>query len=99
VIWERLRDKQLGVVIKTQYVLFGYIADFYCHQARLVIEIDGPHHAKRKVYDMKRDEVMRKNGYDTIRIASSLAVLFPHVAVALIAKRIAQRLGMKTKER
>ena len=41
-LWDKLSKKQLGVRFKAQHPLGCYIADFYYHKARLVVEIDGP---------------------------------------------------------
>ena len=37
-LWKRLRKKQLGVRFKAQHPIERFIADFYCHSARLVID-------------------------------------------------------------
>ena len=41
-LWSLLRDRQfLGLKFRRQHPLGGYIVDFYCHEARLGIELDG----------------------------------------------------------
>ena len=46
-LWERLRRKNIrGVKFRRQHPIEYYIADFYCHEARLVIEVDGPVHER-----------------------------------------------------
>jgi very-short-patch-repair endonuclease len=47
-------------------VLF-YIPDFYCHEAKLVIEADGPVHQYKKQYDQNRDEVLAGLGLSILR--------------------------------
>jgi very-short-patch-repair endonuclease len=42
-IWERLNKSQLGVRFKAQHPIDIFIADFYCHRCKLVIEVDGRH--------------------------------------------------------
>ncbi len=44
-----------------------YIPDFYCHEAKLVIEADGPIHLLKKDYDKNRDEVLNGLGLTTLR--------------------------------
>ena len=44
-----------------------YIPDFHCHQAKLVIEADGPIHLLKKDYDKNRDEVLSTLGLTTMR--------------------------------
>ena len=44
---------------RRQHPLGNYIADFYNHEYKIVIELDGPHHDNQKEYDAKRDQYMR----------------------------------------
>ena len=41
IIWYHLAGKKLGVKFRRQHPIANYIADFYCHLLKLVIEIDG----------------------------------------------------------
>ncbi len=56
ILWSRLRDKQLGHKFRRQHSIGNYIADFYCPQCKLVIELDGHQHKEetRKEYDIER---------------------------------------------
>lgn len=45
VLWERLRRKNIrGVKFRRQHPVEFFMTDFYCHEARLVIGVDGPYH-------------------------------------------------------
>ena len=66
-LWERLRKKQLGVRFKAQHPIEQFIADFYCHSAKLVIELDGEIHNHQKEYDIGREAEMEKYGIRIIR--------------------------------
>ncbi len=66
-LWQYLRNRQLdGYKFLRQHPIcvsaFGmnryYIPDFYCHEAKLVIEADGPIHLLKKEYDKNRDDVL-----------------------------------------
>ena len=46
-LWSQLRGKQLTWRFRRQYVVAGYIVDFYCPAFKLVVEIDGPFHHNR----------------------------------------------------
>jgi very-short-patch-repair endonuclease len=73
-LFERLKDRAaLGVKFQQSIALFEYIADFYCREKRLVVELDGfPHKtAERKAYDARRDSVFARNGVRVLRIESS----------------------------
>jgi very-short-patch-repair endonuclease len=72
-LWRRLRDHQLGLHIRRQHVLLGrYIADFYCAEARLCIEVDGDSHAEpdQVEYDAVRTRALETDGYRVIRFAN-----------------------------
>ncbi len=40
IVWERLCKNKLGVRIRRKHPIYKYIADYYCHELKLVIEID-----------------------------------------------------------
>jgi len=44
-----------------------YIADFYCHEKKLIIEIDGLIHDYQHEYDQIREDVMILSGYRILR--------------------------------
>ena len=76
-LWQRLRDRGfMGYKFYRQYGIGEYIADFYCPQQRLVIEIDGGHHYSDagKEYDESREKYMSSLAIKTIRF-SNLDVL------------------------
>jgi carbamoyl-phosphate synthase large subunit len=69
-LWSLLRDKQLlGLKFRRQHVLGNYIADFYCHEALLVIELDGSGHAEQqqKNYDEERTQFLASLGINVMR--------------------------------
>ena len=69
ILWEKLRLKQLGVKFRRQHPINIYIADFYCHERKLVIEVDGDYHLKpdQKEYDELRTEIIQGFGIEVIR--------------------------------
>ncbi len=73
VLWGQLRDKKLmGLKFRRQHPISFYVADFYCHKAKLVIEIDGKHHHHKiqREDDINRDEDMINYGLKVIRITN-----------------------------
>lgn len=44
VLWKQVKGKALGVEFHRQVPLLDYIVDFYCHELKLVIEVDGHSH-------------------------------------------------------
>lgn len=55
-----------------QYVIGNYIADFYCHQAKLVVELDGAQHCDPQAieYDRKRTAYFESEGLTVIRFSN-----------------------------
>ena len=62
-LWEKLNKKQLlGYKFRRQHPIYQFIADFYCHKAKLVIELDGLIHNLPEVKekdDAKNFEIER----------------------------------------
>ena len=63
--------KARGVEFQHSVPMHGFIADFYCPDHNLIVELDGPHHKHRQKYDRRRDEVFRKHGIRTLRYPSA----------------------------
>jgi very-short-patch-repair endonuclease len=71
-LWSRLRRKQLrGLQFYRQKIIGNYIVDFYCPQAKLVIELDGGGHYtyEGKELDHKRDSLLKKEGLTVLRFS------------------------------
>ncbi|HJS55095.1 MAG TPA: endonuclease domain-containing protein [Chitinophagaceae bacterium] len=73
VIWEQVCKNQLGVRIRRQHPIWKFIADFYCHELRLVVEIDGGIHLhnENKEYDISRDEILRDFKLEILRFTNN----------------------------
>ena len=70
-LWERLKGKQIGGHrFRRQHPIYFFIADFYCHEARIVIEIDGEIHDGQKDYDDGRSAEMEKYDIRVIRFTN-----------------------------
>jgi very-short-patch-repair endonuclease len=66
-LWQALRNRQLeGLKFKRQVPLDGYILDFVCFEARLIIEVDGGQHSESE-RDVVRDRHFGGKGFRTIR--------------------------------
>ncbi|MEK7623845.1 MAG: DUF559 domain-containing protein [Patescibacteria group bacterium] len=75
VLWENLKNKQLGYRFRRQFSIGPYILDFYCHGKRLAVEVDGPIHDKNKTRDILRDTWLKTQGIQIIRFKND-EVLF-----------------------
>ena len=72
-LWEKIRGNQLsGFRFKRQHPIGYYIVDFYCHKARLVIELDGEYHnqADQMIYDILRTEELMDFGLTVLRFSN-----------------------------
>ena len=70
ILWKHIRNRGLnGLKFRRQHPIDCFIADFYCHELRLVIEIDGGIHdlPENKKYDIGRTHELEKFGIKVIR--------------------------------
>jgi len=71
-LWELLRRKQLNwIKFRRQHPFWRYIADFYCDEIKLVIELDWKIHENRKEYDEIRDEIISSYWVQILRIPNN----------------------------
>ena len=70
--WAILRNRRLGFKFRRQHVIDGFIVDFYCHELRLAVEIDGAVHSDPKIaeYDAARTAHLQMRGLTVVRIAN-----------------------------
>ncbi len=73
IVWQYLKAKQLGVRFKRQHPISMYIADFYSHELKLVIEVDGSIHNVKDVVenDIIREEAIVSLGIKIVRITNA----------------------------
>lgn len=71
-LWKALSHRKLGVKFRRQHPIAHFIADFYCHEVQLVIEVDGGIHnnSENKVQDHKRDTFMADLGITVLRFSN-----------------------------
>ncbi len=70
IIWERLRNKQIGYKIRRQHVIDRFIVDFVCLEKMTIIEIDGKIHDTQIEEDRERTEILNKLGFSVIRFTN-----------------------------
>ena len=73
-LWEELRNKKIdGFRFRFQHPLAYFIVDFYCHQAKLVIEVDGDYHFEEQQLseDMRRTNVLLDLGFRELRFTNN----------------------------
>lgn len=68
ILWDCLRNRQLeGAKFRRQHNIESYIADFYCHEARLIIELDGKIHDLQQDRDINREQWLKQQGFTVLR--------------------------------
>ncbi len=69
VLWAQLRTNKLpGLHFRRQQVIDGFIVDFYCHGARLVVEVDGAVHNDTAETDAERARILTARDLHILRI-------------------------------
>ncbi len=69
-LWKCLKAKQMGYSFKRQSPILNFIADYYCKELDLVVEIDGNSHfsAEAQERDKERDRQMQALGLKVVRV-------------------------------
>ncbi|MFZ2152934.1 MAG: endonuclease domain-containing protein [Microgenomates group bacterium] len=71
ILWyEILNNRRLGYKFTRQKPIGKFIADFYCSELLLIVEVDGGYHLRNKYYDNERDKYFDILNILTIRINS-----------------------------
>lgn len=86
------------VKIYKQRVIDNFIADFYCHQARLVIEIDGAQHftSDGKIHDAARTDILERYGLRVLRFSNSEIDKKFNYVCSMIDKTIKERIDSES---
>jgi len=85
-LWQAIRANRLhGLHFRRQQVIDGFIVDFYCHAASLVVEVDSPSHQRQKEYDAARDQLLAARDLRILRvpnrdIRANLAAVLARIA-------------------
>ncbi len=71
-LWNQLKGKALGVGFKRQCVILDFIADFYCPEREIIIEVDGYYHnyAEQITLDEARTKRLEAKGYRILRFTN-----------------------------
>jgi very-short-patch-repair endonuclease len=84
-LWRAIGQGQLGVVFRRQVPVAGrFILDFFAPSARLVVEVDGAYHARRRHADARRDRALGRLGYRVVRLEAGLVMRHLSEAVARV---------------
>ena len=108
--WELFRDRRfLGLKFRRQHQIGSYVVDLYCHERKLVVELDGPIHddSQRQPMDARRDAYLKSQGMTIVRIKNehllddtiealdkiAEAIVLSHAAKGVSKNRLRDRRG------
>src|SRR4051794_2141701 len=88
ILWANVRGRKLnGLHFRRQQILRGFIVDFYCHAAGLIVELDGSIHDQQVEADQERQQILTGWGFDFLRFDNAEVL----TNLASVLERIAQR--------
>lgn len=98
-LWRHLRNRNLGYKFRRQHPIEFFIIDFYCAEAKLLIEIDGESHFQEKQaeYDQERTECLESLGYKVIRFKNNDVRYNVNVVVTKILEEVDVRIQILRK--
>lgn len=93
-LWSHLKVHFGKKKFRAQIVVLGWIADFYCHDTKIVVEVDGNIHLDpvRQVEDRHRDAVMHSKGFTVLRFTADEITS----NVSSVVSRIKREMGVRT---
>jgi very-short-patch-repair endonuclease len=95
-LWNCLRDRRLGgLKFRRQAAIGPFIVDYYCHEHRLVVELDGASHDGRGEYDRDREQYLQCENLHILRFHNDdvLRDVEPVLRAILLACGIDPELG------
>jgi len=77
ILWQKLRNRRLaGLKFLRQHPIGGYVVDFYCHEVRLLVELEGSIHdlPSQKEYDEERFKNLRSRNLKILRFRNEMVI-------------------------
>jgi very-short-patch-repair endonuclease len=85
-LWALLRRNRQHLHFRRQHAVGPYILDFYCVDAKLCVEVDGPVHVERAEHDRRRTEWLNGQGIRVLRFSAEAVESQPAKVIAAIAQ-------------
>ena len=86
-VWIQLKDRRtLGLKFRRQVPIDRYIVDFYCHEIRVIVEIDGVVHDKpgQAEWDLTRNARLEELGYRVLHLTNEEVLNHPDCLLEMI---------------
>lgn len=98
ILWMFLRSGINGIKFRRQHPISNYIADFFCHKAKLIIEIDGGIHLQNEVQqlDKEKQASLERLGYTVLRFSNRNVIHEPEKVLVAISEKIYQIINKPT---
>ena len=94
-LWDNLqRLAYLNIRFKRQHPVLYFIADFYCHKAKIIIEVDGGYHdiPEQYLYDRNRENELNELGLKVVRFTNHEVMNSIEKVLKTIKKEIKERI-------
>jgi len=96
-LWARVRGNRLvGLHFRRQQLIHGFVADFYCHAAGVVVEVDGGVHDDQVEYDAARDLAFTTLGLLVMRFRNEEVTGEMDTVLHKIATTCAERIALQS---
>jgi very-short-patch-repair endonuclease len=69
-LWQSLRNRQLGLKFRRQQPIGSFVVDFYCDEAALIVEVDGPIHQYQQEADRERQQILENLDLRVLRVTA-----------------------------
>lgn len=93
-LWSRLRGRRLhNFKFRRQQPIGPFTVDFYCAEAKLVVEVDGARHGTRRKQDDARDQRMESEGIMVHRVTVSFLMSDTDAVLTTILRLLQERTG------
>jgi very-short-patch-repair endonuclease len=95
-LWRTLREfKQAGLHFRRQVPIGNYVADFACHRAKVIVELDGSQHGEddHLEYDSQRTNFLKSRGYRVLRFWNAEVLADPQTVADFILAESSSRMS------
>ena len=91
-LWQRVRGRQLaGAKFRRQQPIGSFVVDFYCDEAALIVEVDGPVHELQQRADGERRECLESLGLKMLRLSADVVENDMRSALTTIRRCLEER--------
>ena len=91
-LWKALRSRPGGFKFRRQHAIRQYVVDFYCVEARMIVEVDGPIHEGQREQDQSRTDFLRTLDLEVLRFRNEDVLTDLRTVLARIEESCQQRI-------